>query len=246
MIDMLALYLDNSYQDALHKFNNSNCKWNSFKGVHLSVSKNRCPICEYLFEENSETRRENKNGKNLLVPTVDHYRPQEYYPFLKCDHKNYLLMCFECNSSYKKSKFPIYNSFIRATNHQEVIEEKPLIINPIKDDVYELFVLVFKTNSRILELKPKASSGYLYEKAFETIKLFGLGYCEIYRHQSESIHNCRIRVLRKHFVVFYKFAKALIERDRTKANLEFKQNRELFKSYGIYEFIKRKQFEILA
>ena len=145
MIDMSSLYEHDDYQDSLDKFNISSCKWSSFITVHLKVSSNRCPICEYLFDENSEIRRDNKNGDNLLIPTIDHYRPKKagLYPFLKCDHTNYLLMCFECNSSYKKSKFPLYNSKTRATNKNELVNEKPLIVNPITDDVYELFILVF-------------------------------------------------------------------------------------------------------
>ena len=116
MIDMSALYGDGDYQKALDSFNSSNCKWSSFQEIQMKISKNRCPICEYSFNDN-EIIRENKNGENLLNPTIDHYRPQEYYPFLKCEHTNYLLMCFECNSSYKKSKFPIYvKTSIRQLN----------------------------------------------------------------------------------------------------------------------------------
>ena len=242
MIDMSALYEHDEYQDSLNNFNISSCKWSSFTTVHMKISKNRCPICEYLFDENSEISRDNKNGDNLLVPTIDHYRPKnkELYPFLKCDHKNYLLMCFECNSSYKKSKFPLYNSITRATNKNELINEKPLIVNPITDDVYELFILVFKqTNGKkILELKPKESSGYLHDKALETIKVFGLGDCEIYKHTDENIHNCRIEVLISHFGKFYNFAKIM----NSSKKEEFKE--KIKNSSGFLQFIYREQFVV--
>ena len=244
MIDMSALYGHKEYQNALDKFSHSPCRWNIFTDVQMKVSKKRCPICEYLFDENAEIRREDKNGKNLLIPTVDHYRPknQQFYPFLRCDHKNYLLMCFECNSSYKKSKFPLYGSTIRATNKNELINEKPLIVNPIIDDVYALFILVFKqTNSgkKILELKPKESSGYLYEKALETIKVFGLGNCEVYKHLDENIHNCRIEVLVSHFGSFYNFAKIMSSPQKALFKEKIKN------SSGFLQFIAREQFEII-
>ena len=245
MIDMSSLYEHKDYQEALNNFNISNCKWNSFVDIHLKIANNRCPICEYSFED-VEIKRTNKNDENLLIATIDHYRPQKYYPFLKCEHKNYLLMCFECNSSYKKSKFPIYNSTIRATHQDRLEEEQVLITNPINDDIYELFILVFKQSDKILELKPKVSSGYLRDKAIETIKVFGLGNCEEYRHKNDDIHHCRIRILKRYFTVFYKFAKALNDRNRIQANLEFKNNQEMFKSYGFFEFLKRQQFEILV
>jgi len=240
---MSALYEHSDYQDALNTFNTSHCKWSSFTNVHMKISKNRCPICEYLFEENSEIRRENKHGENLIVPTIDHYRPKKeaLYPFLKCDHENYLLMCFECNSSYKKSKFPLYNSTTRATNQNELIDEKPLIVNPITDDVYELFTLVFKRTSsgrKVLELKPKESSGYLHHKAVETIKVFGLGNCEVYRHTDDNIHNCRIEILVSHFGSFYNFAKIMnsVKKEALKERLK--------NSSGFLQFIYREQFEI--
>ena len=244
MIDMSALYEHSEYQDALDIFNSSSCKWSLFIDVNMKVSKNRCPICEYFFDENSQISRDDKNGKNLIVPTIDHYRPKKdgLYPFLKCDHTNYLLMCFECNSSYKKSNFPLFNSTTRATNINELVEEQPLIVNPIIDDVYELFTLVFKqTNSgrKVLELRPREKSGYLYDKALETIKVFGLGNCEKYKHSVETIHNCRIAVLVSHFGQFYNFAKIM-------NSVKKEQFREKIKnSSGFLQFIYREQFEIL-
>ncbi|CAA6800750.1 MAG: Unknown protein [uncultured Sulfurovum sp.] len=241
---MSALYEHDDYQEALNTFNNSSCKWSSFVNIHMKVSKNRCPICEYLFEDNSQIRRNDKHGNNLLVSTIDHYRPKnkEFYPFLKCDHSNYLLMCFECNSSYKKSKFPLYNSMVRATNKSELINEKPLIVNPILDDVYELFILVFREISngkKILELKPKENIGYLHDKALETIKVFGLGNCEVYKHTDENIHNCRIQVLISHYGSFYNFAKIM---NSSKKDL-FRE--KIKNSSGFLQFIAREQFEII-
>ncbi len=247
MIDMRLLYEHNDYQNALDKFNNNSpCQWNFFKNVHLLIAKDRCPICECKIDE-TETRLGKKDKTIVIKATIDHYRPVEYYDFLKCDHKNYLLMCSDCNNIYKKSNFKICSSTIKATKTSEIEDEKPLIVNPINDNIYELFDLVFKISSagqKILELKAKNSTGYLYEKAIETIKLFGLGNCEINKHSNDNVHNCRIRVLENHFGIFYEFAKALKEKNRTKAFLELKEKKEIFEEYGFLEFIKRKQFII--
>jgi len=147
---------------------------------------------------------------------------------------------------YKGSEFPLYSSTpIRAIDETKLDNEKPLIVNPIYDNLLELFVLVFRRTSNgrnVLELKPKETTGYLYEKALETIKLFGLGNCEIYRHSNENVYNCRIRILETHFGVFYEFAQALTTGDRRKAFLELRNNKNLFESYGFYKFLKKNQF----
>jgi hypothetical protein len=88
-------------------------------------------------------------------------------------------------------------------------------------------------------LKPKEKSGYLYDKALETIKVFGLGNCEIYKHRDEMIHNCRIEVLVSYFGQFYNFAKIM-------NSVKKEQFREKIKnSSGFLQFIYREQFEIV-
>ena len=246
MIDMSTLYEHDDYEIALERFHTSDCKWSSFVDVHIKVSKNRCPICESPLD-GSVTRLSNSGNIVIIDATVDHYRPQKYYSFLKCTHENYLLMCSECNNIYKGSQFPLHSSTpIRATEEENIKDEKPLIVNPIYDDLLELFILVFRRSGEelLLELKAKSTTGYLYEKALETIRLFGLGDCEINRHQNESVYSCRINVLQSHFGVFYEFAKALNEGNREKALLELRANKDIFENYGFYEFIKRNQFVV--
>ena len=258
MIDMSKLYEHEDYEDALESFNSrediNNCDhthWSLFKDIHLSISKNRCPICECLLN-NTVTRPTNNNPSDTaytVTATIDHFRPQEYYSFLRCNHKNYLLMCSECNNIYKGNSFPIYDNSERATNESEIENEPHLIVNPITDNLLELFVLVFKQTSSgkcILELKPKEDSGYKHEKALETIKLFGLGDCEINRHSNDNVHNCRISILESHFGVFFNFVKALKEGDKRKSLLELRNNKNKFEKYGFFDFIKNNQFEILV
>jgi len=244
MIDMSGVCNHPNYDEVIESFNRSDCKWGLFENIHMDIAKSRCPICEDRLDGTST--RLSKKGMTTIISTIDHYRPQKYYSFMKCEPSNYLLMCSECNNIYKGSSFPIYQSDIRARNIEEISNEKPLLVNPIDDNLLELFILVFKQSGEntILELKPKETTGYLYEKAMETIKLFGLGNCELNRHPNSEVYNCRMRVLESHFGIFYEFAKALKNRDKKKASLEI--NRVLFESYGFFEFLKKDQFEVLV
>jgi len=239
---MSGLYEHSDYQAALDYFNNSRCSWNKFTSVQMKVSKNKCPICECALDD-PISRLTSKGKISYLTATVDHYRPKKFYRFLKCTHQNYLLMCSECNNIYKGYEFPLYNSTDRAKSYEEIQSEQALIVNPIHDDLLALFILVFKRSGRgknILELKPKPhiSTGYLYEKAVETIKLFGLGDCDVNRHPNDNIYHCRIEVLESHFGLFYQFAKSLKIGDRRTAMLELEAYGDIFKRYGFFDFLK--------
>ena len=251
---MSSLYNHEEYQSSLNAFTieiqNGNCThraWKLFKDVHLAITKGKCPICECKLD-GTVTRETNTGNTTFICATIDHYRPQEHYPFLKCDHKNYILMCSECNQMYKKSEFPLYPSEVARGTEENFREEQPLIVNPIIDNLLELFDLVFISSEgqNLLELRIKNSlepSNYLYHKANETIKLFGLGECETNRHDNQNVHNCRVRILQEHFGRFYELAKA-----RKKGKLLFfkalKENPHL-KEYGFAKFIHNEQFKIL-
>jgi hypothetical protein len=244
---MSTLHRHDDYQTALYHFQSFDCRWKYFENVQMKVANNRCPICECLID-GSVTRLNKKNNNTAIVATVDHYRPLKHYDFLACNHENYLLMCSDCNNIYKGCEFPLYDSAERAMGESELQDEKPLIVNPIYDDLLELFVLVFKRSSRgknILELRPKASTGYLHEKALATIKLFGLGDCDTNRHRNNNVYNCRINILESHFGVFYEFAKALKAGEKQKAGLELQAHRNIFKRYGFFVFLQKKDnFEV--
>ena len=111
----------------------------------------------------------------------------------------------------------------------------------------ELFKLVFiltPSGKKVLELVPKETTGYLYERAKETIKLFSLGNCEVDTHTNVNIQNCRITLLHNHFNKFYGFIQALGEKNRQQAFNEVKEKN--LEKYGFYNFIREKQFEDLV
>ena len=252
---MSSLYGHENYQTTLKTFeeqvSNGECvytAWGLFKTVHTDITKGKCPICECLFD-NSVQRLTNSGNIISVKATIDHYRPQEFYPFLKCEHTNYLLMCSECNSMYKKSNFPLYPCGSIRWTEESFIDEKPLIVNPIVDNVLELFDLVFKLSSsgkKVLELKPKNSleeTEYRYLRAVATIKLFGLGDCEENRHENDNVHSCRVELLEKYFDRFHELAKARkVGKDEFLEVLnEYPENYH----YGFTKFIAKEQFEII-
>jgi len=254
MISMSSLYQHPNYQATLENFeeqvNNGECiytAWGLFKSIHTDITKNKCPICECILD--GSINRITNSGFMVVKATIDHYRPQEYYPFLKCDDKNYILMCSECNTEYKKSKFPLFPLNSTRWSEEQFIDEKPLIVNPIIDNLLEIFDLVFipkDLGKGILELRAKEGlleeDNYLYAKAIETIKVFGLGDCENNRHDNENIHNCRIRLLQIHYDKFYTLAKARqIGKDEFLKELsEHPENYH----YGFTKFIAEEQFII--
>ena len=259
MINMINLHSDPDYQIALTAFlqrgitdcdHTTNSGWNIFKDSHLKIAKNKCPICECPFD-NSITRISN-NGITTLTPTMDHYRPKNtnFYPLLKCDHKNYLIMCSDCNNVFKNSEFPLHSSTPNretTLTDTSLFTEKPLITNPIYDDVLDLFILNFKqsiTGRKILELTPKyekADNDYLYEKAIETIKLFKLADC--ININLANTETCRIDLLSRHFNTFYDFIVELENKDIKKAMEIYKNNK--LNEFGFTAFIINKQYRNL-
>ena len=219
MIDMTELYAHADYPAALARFDASERKkkWSFFKDVHTKVTYKRCPICECLLDGSvyrSKTNAASSDDAEMAQgPTIDHYRPKDegLYPFLKYSHRNYILMCTDCNNAYKGNLFPLFNNGVRATTVATLATEQPLIVNPIVDDLQDLFIVVFtqtQSGRKVLELRPKANSGYLHEKAKETIEVFSLGDCDLNRHSNLNVHNGRIRVLNDHYNKLYAFAVA--------------------------------------
>jgi len=252
MIDMRTLHTYSYYQWILQKFNHSNCKWSKFKRIHLKVSKLKCPICECSLNKKKSLERHSNNGRTKIVATIDHYRPKDnsLYPLLRCDDKNYLLMCSDCNTAYKDNQFPLHSSGnirdVTSTSTLSITTERPLIVNPIYDDLLDLFILVFRytpSGKKVLELEPKETTGYLFEKAKKTIQLFSLGNCEVNKHSNPNVANCRIGLLNDHFKKFHGFMEALKNKDEDKAFSEKEKNK--LENYGFFIFIQTKQFKYL-
>ena len=203
-----------------------NCDWSEFKETFLNFSKYKCPICE-----NNITKYDD----------IDHYRPKKAgYEFLRCCCDNYMIMCSDCNRSYKHISFPLDDNFI-ATSKSLINKEKPLLVNPRVDNVLEYFELHFIRSGEIslLELRPfhkLDKSSYKYRRAKKTIEIYGLGYCK----ENSKVDKCRINIFENHCEHLLDLAKA---REKSKEafliELTKKPKRQ---EYGFVKFIAKKQF----
>jgi len=238
---MHDLYELAAYALALTKYTGNN-DWRFFKDVHLEKAHYKCPICEVKLDNSAQ--RSSKKGKPVTIrATIDHYRPMNLYDFLKYEHKNFILMCLDCNNHYKQHTFPLYPpESQRAESKAELSAENPLIINPIFDDPLEIFGLIFIQHSdgrKTLELKPKDGlNAYLLEKANETIKTFDLGDCDM--ATIHSVESYRLTTHSINYELFYELA--LARNNKKQFTLMLKGNPGL-KTYGFFRFIMRKQFE---
>ena len=219
------------------------CDWKIFKDAFFEYSQYLCPICELQLSNHSSD--------------IDHTRPKSKYEFLKCCCKNYMIMCADCNRSYKRAKFPLNTDFV-ATDIITIDKEENLLVNLREDDIYDYFELAFingkDSGKKVLILQAKNGK----EKALKTIELFGLNDCK----PSSRTQKCRIELLNNHYLNFYGLAQKLDDilfdlEDKFEDNeqkiidafeIEFQKelnrcyNRELLEKYGFLEFLRRRQF----
>ena len=247
MIDMRGIFSHPNYGDTLNEFKSSACKWSIFQNLHKRVSNKKCPICEVELVEIQH---------HDYSATIDHFRPKaaDMYPHLKCEPKNYILMCSLCNNRYKKAKFPLVDESKRATGArtiEDTEEEEPLLFNPAEEDPLYFFELAFVRTEvgNILELKKnKTISEYSYDylRCEEMIKLFGLGYVNEAIHPNEKTKSLRLDVLTAHYETFIQLAKAVADEDKKSLALILRdENRkEMLKKYGFFQFLIKKQFSI--
>jgi len=252
MIDMRRIFTHPDYTGTVDEFEKhklcevSECNWGLFKKIHKEVANNKCPICETELDTTTQ-------GSSA---TIDHFRPQaeDMYPYLKCDPKNYILMCNICNERYKKSKFPLVDESQRATTARTVTAisgEQPLLFNPAEENPLDFFELAFRqTKIRgILELKRNretSKNSYKYKRCEAMIKLFGLGYVHKDIHPDEETKTLRVDILTAHYETFIELAQAINNKDKKSFALilQDENRKEMLEKYGFFQFLLKKQFDV--
>lgn len=237
MIDMRNIKYDSDFIDAKEKFtkkiiknceNETHCYWKLFKKAFLKFSKCKCPICEDTLNKYDD---------------IDHFRPKNAgYEFLKCCCNNYMIMCSDCNRTHKRTSFPLYDNF-KATKKEEVVREKPLLVNPLTDNILDFFELCFvlKGEKGIMEVHPKDSldpNSYAYKKAKKTIEIYGIGFCA----ENTKVDGCRINILENHFEHLFELAKA--KQESQYEFLRLLKEKPKRQEYGFIKFIAKDQFKI--
>lgn len=245
MIDMGEIFTHSDYPDIIDKFNASSCDWSLFQDLHKNISNNKCPICEVELSG---------RVKSFDSATIDHFRPKasNMYIKLRCEPRNYILMCRLCNENYKKSNFPLLDESKRAygaTSMNGVQHEEPLLFNPAEENPIDFFELAFRVTAQggILELKRKPSilkGSYEYKRCETMIKLFDLGYCHKNVNSSNQVKGCRIDILAKHYKTFIGLAKSSSNKKTLFLFLKDKNRIDELKKYGFFGFIMKKQFVI--
>lgn len=252
MIDMQGIFSHPDYAETVERFEEyklceeSDCNWSVFKALHKVVANNKCPFCETELD----TSTFKSSG------TIDHFRPQakEMYPDLKCDPKNYILMCNLCNTRYKESKFPLVDESKRATHAktmEETSNEKPLLFNPAEETPLGFFELAFRQTEigNVLELtenKTISKDSYNYQRSEAMINLFGLGYIHKNIHPDEETKKLRVDILTLHYETFIELAQAVHDKNEKSIALIMrdKNRSEGLKKYGFFQFVLNKQFHI--
>ncbi len=267
MIDMRRFFTHRAYPCVVKKFEEKfdrdklNCKdyWFAFTDLQKKISNNRCPICEVKL-----TNTPNKTNTH----TLDHFRPKakDMYLYLKCEPKNYMLMCSLCNNTYKEDKFPLIDETKRVVNAKKIEdtrEEQPLLFNPTEENPLDFFTLVFikTTDGGVLELEPKSNlSEIQHQRSIAMIKMFSLSYCNekscthkrkerlIPRGKMEPINVTKVsnKILRKNYDDFIKLAQAIQNKDKKAYALivSNKNRKKKLEKYGFFNFIMKKQFSI--
>jgi len=253
MIDMQGVFTHTDYADTVERFNEyklceeSECQHGIFKALHKDVANNKCPVCEVELD---------MKGVVGSSGTIDHFRPQssKMYPLLKCEPKNYILMCNLCNTRYKESKFPLVDESKRAvtaTTIEETYNEQPLLFNPAEENPLDFFELAFKQTEvgHVLELQIKASipeNSYEYQRSEKMINLFGLGYVHKDIHPDEETKKLRVDILTAHYETFIEFAQLVHDGNETQQALFMRDENRIIelKKYGFFQFLSKKQFHI--
>lgn len=257
MIDMRCILTHRAYPCVVEKFEASfdkeklNCKeyWFAFKDLQSKISYNKCPICEVTF---------NQYPNKTNTATLDHFRPKDIdmYPDLKCEPKNYLLMCSLCNNIYKDNKFPLIDDRQRFKN------EEPLLFNPIDKNPLDFFKLAFLETpiGGVMQLEPKNSDKDSYEHKISerTIKMFSLRYCNEdscqykrtewnqEKKENESINVTQVsnHILREHYRNFIELSKARSNKKSLALFFKDENRKKELEKYGFFRFIMKEQFSI--
>lgn len=128
----------------------------------------KCAYCERHF-----------NGD---YGAVEHYRPKKKYQvaehtpmhkgyyWLAYDWKNLLYSCSECNTSYKRCLFPLFDESKRDIAGKNISQEEPLLINPAKEDPARFIVF----REEMLLPRSADAASYEYQKAAKSIEILHL------------------------------------------------------------------------
>ncbi len=105
------------------------------KQALLEAHYYKCCYCETKYLARANLAVEHFRPKNAVKQAPDQEEEYPGYYWLAYDWDNLLLSCHQCNTSHKKTLFPLANPEERARSHHDDISiEQPLFINPAWED----------------------------------------------------------------------------------------------------------------
>lgn len=162
-------------------YNESSDIWGEIKAVYMRLQHNKCAYCERKLEGRIEFDLEHFRPKKAIqaYPPLNELQypfltgnawPQGYY-LLAYHLQNYLTACKICNSTFKRSYFPIAGTRQQSDDPIQLLSEMPFLIYPIGtiDDDPET-LLEFEG----VHPKPRYSNGHEYRRVEVIIDMFDL------------------------------------------------------------------------
>lgn len=138
--------------------------WTELKPLFLKIVGNRCPICADTI--------------GMYDSDIDHYRPKSLYLWLVYEYTNYLILCKDCNSKYKRDLFPLEESSSRIdyVHRQNLFHEKRLLLYPLHDRPADYFEIEFRPHREQFRLRPcsKNKNTLAFQQAEQTLFFFNL------------------------------------------------------------------------
>ncbi len=125
------------YRSGEQKFQVKNTIYKSVQQVQFNAQHGKCCYCEAKFGATSYRNVEHYRPKGAVKQSDTSNKEYPGYYWLAYDWDNLLVSCTVCNNN-KSTLFPLEDETMRARSHHDNIQdEKPLIINPAIDDPRE-------------------------------------------------------------------------------------------------------------
>ena len=125
------------YQSGARKFNFDNVIYGheSVKSTLLQAQHDKCCYCESKFGAASYGAVEHFRPKGAVQQGQGLGGEHPGYYWLAYSWSNLLVSCERCNTSHKRSLFPLANPELRARCHYDDVDrETPLFVDPARED----------------------------------------------------------------------------------------------------------------
>ena len=117
------------------EFNNGIFGHTSVKNALLRAQHGKCCFCESRFGATSYGEVEHFRPKGSVQQRRKQQTEYPGYFWLAYTWTNLLVICNRCNTTHKRSLFPLVDDSARARSHHDDVDaEQPLFINPVQED----------------------------------------------------------------------------------------------------------------